>query len=331
MLEATCATKGQPLFVQLLATCVSIFWAASAYAQAQIKIETSNCPPFICGSGVSVYIDGDFDGTEAERLEALINDGHVPPYSTIYFNSFGGSLFGGMELGRIIRKHRFNTAVSKRSEAGESVIGGAVCMSACSLAYIGGVFRYFDDNDLFGVHRFYSNQPIKNEGELAQVISAAIISFLAEMDVPPDLFVEMTKAGSQSMRMLNQSQMLLLGIANNGIGRTHWTVKATEPTSGASVLYLVGERNTSFGINKMIFLCSPGESNIVTHIVFDPQGRTDEVLSMRAIRLEIDGELHPFAQFLRGDPEIVNGWLNASFDVPSNLWAEVVRKSEHPG
>ncbi|WP_224824790.1 PAN domain-containing protein [Cognatishimia sp. MH4019] len=311
------------MFFRFLVASFLVVWGADTRADARIEVVSSGCPEVICGSGVSVYIDGDFDGNEAERLEALIADGKVTPYSTIYFNSPGGSLFGGMELARTIRKHGFSTGVSRLDDAGEPVRGGAICMSACTFAYLGGVFRYFQDDDVFGVHRFYSKEPSENDGELAQVASAAIISFLEEMDVGSAFFVEMTKAGSQSMRLLDLSQMLHLGIANNGIGRTNWTVTATDPVTGNSILYLKGERNTSFGINKMLFYCSPNGSQIATHVIFDPQGRTEEARSMRAISLELDGERYPFTEFLIGEPEIVNGWLNATFIVPTRFWAAI--------
>jgi hypothetical protein len=311
------------MFFRFLFIALLFFWGSLASAEAKIEVIKSGCPPVICGSGVSVFIDGELDGSEADRLEALIADGTVTPYSTIYFNSPGGSLYGGMELARTIRKNGFRTGVSKLNEDGERVDGNAICMSACSLAFLGGVFRYFHDDDLFGVHRFYSNEPSELDGELAQIASAAIISFLAEMDIPPEFFVEMTKAGSQSMRMLNLSQMLQLGIANNGIGQTHWSVTASDPAGGASMLYLKGERNTSFGINKILFFCAPDGAGMYMHVIFDPQGRHEEARSMRAISLEIDGELYPFTDFLIDDPEIVNGWLNATFKLPDSSWRAI--------
>lgn len=315
--------KGISVFSRFLAVGFLFLWGTLASAEASIEVVVSSCSPVICGSGVSVYIDGELDGNEAERLESLVADGTVTPYSTVYFNSPGGSLFGGMELARAIRINGFSTGVSKRDGAGEKVGGGAICMSACSFAFLGGVFRYFQDDDFFGVHRFYSNEPSEDEGDLAQIASAAIISFLAEMGVAPEFFVEMTKAGSQSMRMLDLSQMLRLGIANNGIGPTHWTVTASDPANGASILYLKGERYTSFGINKMLFFCSPDGSGINTHVIFDPQGRTEEARSMRAISLEVDEELYPFTDFLIGDPQIVNGWLNATFHLPAKFWSTI--------
>lgn len=311
------------MLFRFLVASFFIVLGTDTHAEARIEILSSGCPAVICGSGVSVYIDGNFNGGEAERLEALISQGKITPYSIVYFNSPGGSLFGGMELARTIRKHGFDTGVAKLDNSGEPASGAAICMSACTLAYLGGVFRYFQDDDSFGVHRFYRKEPSENDGELAQVASAAIISFLAEMDVASAFFVEMTKASSQSIRLLNLSQMLQLGIANNGIGRTNWTVTATEPAAGDSILYLKGERNTSFGINKMLFYCLPNGSHLETHVIFDPQGRTEEARSMRAISLELDGERYPFAEYLIGEPEIVNGWLNATFAIPNRFWAAI--------
>lgn len=311
------------LLVNFLLACGTVLSAG-----ASIEVVTSNCPEQICGSGVSVYVDGALDGTEAERLEALVNDDKVRPYSTIYFNSPGGSLFGGMELARVIRKHRFNTSVAKYDFADGKTTGGAICMSSCTLAYLGGVFRYFNNNNLFGVHRFYSSEPSKNDGEIAQMASAEIIKFLNEMDISADFFIEMTKASSQSIKLLNLGQMLDLDIANNGIGHTKWTVTATNPTAGKSLLYLKGERKTSFGINKMMFLCSPNGSEMVLHVIFDPQGRTEEAQAMRAISLELDGKTYPFHEHQIGESEIVNGWLNAFFVVPTEYWNAIKKSSQ---
>ena len=124
------------------------------------------------------------------------------------------------------------------------------------------------------------------------------IRLLMELDIKTEFFVEMMKAGSQDMRFLDQKQMEQLGIANNGIGPTTWEVKTPDPISSSSFLYLKGERNTVFGINKIIFLCSPSDRSMVAHVIFDPQGRTEEALMMNAISIQIDGFHYPFTEFL---------------------------------
>jgi hypothetical protein len=75
---------------------------------------------------------------------------------TVVFNSNGGDTLAAMELGRIIRRLNFATAVGKTwSAAGASsstqaataeLDPDAICQDACLLAYIGGSRRYVDSS-----------------------------------------------------------------------------------------------------------------------------------------------------------------------------------------
>ena len=302
---------------------VSLGTFAEAGAKITVIEPSSDCPTYVCGTAFSIYIDGEIGIDDGKRLEALIEQKRIPIYSNVHFNSPGGALYGGLDLARVIRKYGFNTSVTKLLTSQESSSDGAICMSACSLAYLGGISRYFSDEALFGVHRFYSDLPAEDAEQTAQIASAEIIRLLMELDIKTEFFVEMTKAGSQDMRFLDQKQMEQLGIANNGIGPTTWEVKAPDPISSSSFLYLKGERNTVFGINKIIFLCSPSDRSMVAHVIFDPQGRTDEALMMNAISIQIDGSHYPFTEFLLDEKKIVNDWLNASFRIPQDYWAAI--------
>jgi len=311
------------MLLKLIATSFLVVWGTIISAEATIKISGSTCLAIVCGTGSSIYIDGEFGGNEAERLDALIREKNLTIYSTVYLNSPGGSLRAGMDLARVIRKYRFNTSVGELLQNGKHSGDGAICMSACTFAFLGGEFRYFSDKSLFGVHRFFSNDPIENELAVAQITSARIISFLMEMEIKPDFFVETTKASSDSIRLLSRDQMLEFGFANNGMGSTKWAVTAPEASPDTSFLYLKGERNTSYGIQKVLFFCSPSRGGIAAHVIFDPQGRTEEARMMKAISIEIDDQKHSLAEFLVGETEIVNGWLNATFNVPRNLWIAI--------
>jgi hypothetical protein len=326
-LRARCDVQEKALLFRLISILTLILWGSSTSAQVTFGFvdPSPDCPPVICGTAQSIYIDGEISNDDAQRLEAEILARGIPIYSTVYFNSPGGSLFGGMELGRVIRKYGFNTSVGKLSASGNSNDDGAFCYSACTLAFLGGQFRYFSDNASYGVHRFYSDQPAEEAEAMAQVASAAIITYLAEMGVKADLFVEMTKVGSDTIKTLPLREMLRLGVANNGVGETEWTLNASDASSGASILYLKGERRTSFGINKALFYCSPQRNGMMMHVIFDPQGRTDEAQMMRAISIEIDSETYPFGDYLIELPTIVNGWVNATFRLPETFWAAIKR------
>jgi hypothetical protein len=314
---------GLGMLLKLIACSLLVVFGTMVRADATITVSKRTCPTSVCGTASSIYIEGELSGSEAERLGALIRKKNLTFYSTVYLNSPGGSLKAGMNLARVIQKHRFNTSVGKLLPNGKHSSKDAICMSACTLAFLGGEFRYFYDQSLFGVHRFFSHDPIENELEVAQITSALIINFLMEMKIKPDFFIEMTKASSDSIRLLSSDQMLELGFANNGIGLTKWAVAAPEPSSGAGFLYLKGERNTSYGIQKVLFFCSPSGDGIATHVIFDPQGRMEEAKMMKAISIEIDDQKHSLAEFLIGETSIVNGWLNATFNVPRKLWVAI--------
>ena len=316
------------MLLKFIITSILVLFGTIVSAKATIKIQKSTCPEIICGTASSIYIDGEFGGNEAERLDALIRKKNLTRGSTVYLNSPGGSLVAGMGLARVIRKYGFNTAVGELLPNGKHRENGTICMSACTFAFLGGEFRYISDLSLFGVHRFFSNDPLENELEIAQIISAQIINFLMEMAINPDFFVETTKASSESIRLLSSDQMLKLGFANNGMGPTKWTVSAPEASADSSFLYLKGERITQHGIQKVLFFCSPSKGGIAAHVIFDPQGRTEEAKMMNAISIEIDDQNYSLVKALVNETEIVNGWLNATFDIPHNLWIAIKRAKE---
>ncbi len=316
------------MLIRTIVALAVVFWGSEVAAEAKFVIPEKDCPPAICGTARSIYIEGPIGANDAARLETKILEEGVSIYSNVYLNSPGGSLFGGMELGRLFRKYGFNTSVGKLLANGEHSSEGSFCYSSCTLAFLGGHFRYVSEDTLYGVHRFYSEQPAEDAEAMAQVASAAIISYLSEMDVPSGFFVEMTKAGSDSLQMLSFNQMLELGVANNGVGTTEWTLNASDASTGSSYLYLKGERDTSFGINKLMFLCPDPKRGMIMHVIFDPQGRTDEVQMMRAISIKIDQNQYPFADYLIEEPKIVNGWINAFFSVPGEYWSEIKNGKE---
>ena len=217
-----------------------------------------------------------------------------------------------MELGRVIRKYSLRTDVGERikEKTGKyfknytSVPAG--CYSACTLAYAGGTFRFLKSGSHLGVHRFAFTTPPPQEGavDIAQIASASIVSYLREMDVDPDFFTLSTKAGSSEIYEPSRPLLEKLNVVNNGWLQPKWSI---ESTSG--FIYLKGERDSWFGINKFIMLC-PEKSTMVLHIIFDPQGRQDEVMGLPAHSLVIDGQPQPISPIKKS---IENGWFNGEY------------------
>jgi hypothetical protein len=103
---------------------------------------------------------------EQERLAAALRQaGRI---SEVVFDSPGGNSYAGMEMGRLIRKLGLATRVAATG----------TCFSACSMAFLGGVFRRVDPSGAYGVHMASSYGQVEDSldfaEELAQMLFAVI-------------------------------------------------------------------------------------------------------------------------------------------------------------
>ena len=87
-------------------------------------------------------------------LTARIGDGDYAAFiaatqdmkkATVYFFSEGGKITDGLLIGQTIREKRFSTAIADRN----------TCLSACALAWLGGVKRYLGTFAAVGFHAPY--------------------------------------------------------------------------------------------------------------------------------------------------------------------------------
>src|ERR1043166_4744537 len=61
--------------------------------------------PMFAGTAWYVFADGDIDENSGAQLLQFLRASKVPKRSLIFLNSRGGSLLGGMNLGKVIRQH----------------------------------------------------------------------------------------------------------------------------------------------------------------------------------------------------------------------------------
>lgn len=198
-------------------------------------------------------IDNDAPARVAAALSQVGSDG-----VDVYLNSPGGSLFAGLKIGRMIRKAGGNTHIGVLVPDNDhmpikgswlrAIPGG--CYSACSLAFLGGVYRFSDGKSEYGVHRFSSSTSTSSDLDAAQVITAAVANFIREMDVDTALLDLMTSSGKDGMRMLSQQEMKSLRVVNNGRGKAEWSIEAM--TGGQ---YLRGVQSSMYGRAKSVFFC----------------------------------------------------------------------------
>ena len=101
-----------------------------------------------------IYLDGEIDAATPKRLSHVLST--IPPGAiSISFNSSGGNLVAGMELGRIIRRYGASTSIGVRDPK-SSLLQPGQCFSACSLAFLGGSYRHLKKGSKYGVHRVSS-------------------------------------------------------------------------------------------------------------------------------------------------------------------------------
>lgn len=295
LLQTQTAALGCLLFLSLFSHP-----RAALCQQMVFEAEPPPGPVQIFGSAWKIYAVGEIDNDAPRRFEKLVRDLNIPQYSRVSFNSPGGSPVAAMELGRLIRKLNFNTNVYAKNDS------TSICLSACTLAFLGGKFRYLEKDALYGVHRFFFKSSTPDDVGLSQILSSLIVAYIKEMGSTQELFSEMTMAGSDEMNPLSRKKLEELNVINNGFGDTSWTIESVEDK-----IYLRGARDTVYGINKILIYCDNGGP--LLHVIFDPQGRSDEVLKMSAQSLMLDYEPISIADSRIGKAEVHNGWINAHY------------------
>lgn len=208
-----------------------------------------------------VYLDGRIDAGAPIRLAQALEgvDGRI----AIWLNSPGGNLFAGMQLGRVIRKHSASTHIidSRTLLPGE-------CYSACSVAFLGGVYRFNDNGARYGVHRAsLRGGPKAGDPDLDQDLSSAIRAYVREMGVDARLVDLWLKARPDEMYVLSEREARGLGVVNNGRQPPRWSI---EKNAGGSRLQ--GRQVTIDGAGTVWFSCDKQQTLFGTSKRIDTPG-----------------------------------------------------------
>jgi hypothetical protein len=292
---------------------------AGSSEQMQFRASPPPQPIEIFGNAWTIFADGVIDADADARFKRFIREKHIPIKSMLVLNSPGGSVIGGIKLGRAIRDAGLVTYVGRDSGNTANEITAGECYSACTLAFLGGEYRYIPEASIYGVHRFYFTTKGDQDTDVAQILSASIVQYIRDIYVDPQLFSEMTMAGDKQIITIPHDELARLNVINNGVKKTYWTIESID-----AGIYLKGERETSYGINKFLLVCNPNGS-IMLHAIFDPEGRGGEVIKMTAISLFIDGKEIPIAEHRLYGPSLVNGWINVTFSLDHSLLGIIQR------
>lgn len=229
------------------------------------------CAPRVLARGV-IQLDS------AERLakflarEAALDKYFANP--TIVFDSPGGSLVGGMALGRLIRSRKLDTSLApkyteERLDKGRPegyrvrlVAKDVVCASACSLAFIGGSARALEEGAMLGVHQFSSTTGAMDESA-SQVTVTALAAYVTEMGVDRRMIDLASVTSSKDIFWIKASDARKLRIDNTVAPLNEWEV--TVDKAGVPTVQVIQELRP--GHNVMLFLQAQPQGAIKLFVV----------------------------------------------------------------
>jgi hypothetical protein len=321
--------KLRTIFSVFVPFCLSVAAACPITRSGAAEVDTlriigvpqdSQYHPFI-GNGWTLYLDGTIDSDAARRFNTYILYHHVPQYSFVVLNSPGGNLLQGIELGRIFREHDFRTDVGVPNNQPPRPFdyGPGYCYSACTLAYLGGHFRYLKYGSRYGVHRFSFPTPSANDVDAAQINSAVIIEYLRSMNIDSDFFTTMTQTSPSDIVELPTDILKRLKVVNFGYEQPGWTIESNE-----GAIYLKGQRDTVFGLNKFILSCSSGYK-VLLYIVIDTQGHDNDLMGFSAHSLVVDNKEFPIQA---ASKFVNNGLFNSFYALSKDQVSKILNANE---
>lgn len=268
-----------------------------------------------------IYVDGYIHKPTVEEFKRLgiLNGAGM---GMVYFNSLGGDLVAAVELGQLIRERGFSTRVGRKGTSDKPLPGR--CESGCPFSFAGGRFRFLEDGSSLGVHQFYRAAGLQaNDLSHAQIASALIAKYLADMGVSMALMEKMVSADSGSMRYLSPLEAYDIGLINAGARPAHWGI---QEVGGAIVL--VGEQETIQGTGKFALACAEGNGVEMVGLFrgwFNPS----LFHPFNEVSLRINGKTTKHSPSFAG-PTIRNGFLSYRIQ-PSAEQLEVMAKAESIG
>jgi len=190
-----------------------------------------------------ISAEGEITNSSASEFEQFLIRERLTQHTffTVELDSPGGSLFGGLELGKKIREHKFSTSVGKSVisyQSGQTVNYSSkpgTCMSSCAFAFLGGVSRRAKPGEI-GIHQFYQDYAISNPNiklfdakdlQSQQEISGLLVSYTNFMGVDPSFISTASLTPPNKIYFLNSNDLVTMRINVEKDQFDPWKIKAT--------------------------------------------------------------------------------------------------------
>lgn len=216
-----------------------------------------------------ILATGEIDPEAPERLRSFL--GGYPHKPTIIFDSPGGSLKAGLQLGLLIREAGLSTRVAPevRQELTPSADGitgfevlarDAGCYSACAFAFMGGVSRTIEQGGKLGVHQFYGGEGESAESS-AQVVTAMLSQYVSGMGVGRDVLDVAGFTDSSTMTLISREDAITYNLDNQHPPLAQWRL---EPMEDGSLAVVVDQQMAgSDRVTRVAMMKHPTDSNFL--------------------------------------------------------------------
>jgi len=258
----------------------------------------------VTGSDI-IWFAGQVANDSAELFEKALDDNNVAPGATVMFHSPGGNVIQGMRIGRLIRERSLRSSVGKRPASGpnqDKIADAGLCISACSVAFLGGVIRSVPTGSYYVIHTIAPMIKTKKEpnrrdpfpnlsaeekyivgirvGERAMAVPS--IAYLSEMGIDLGWYVQATKWDTENHETywVSTDEM------------QKWHVVATAPDTSWQLvpkdgkIYLIGKSPGSIANssrqNELSFVCDErGKLQLSVYYAPNNDGLADKITAYK--------------------------------------------------
>lgn len=198
-----------------------------------------------------VVADGTITADTPDRFREFLDRKPFDGFNfLIHLNSPGGNLYGGMELGRMIREQGLSTDIrwyaprplgQEWYNPGYEEQGSGECYSACALAYLGGEVREISDGAVIGFHQFSGGFGDPEETQIGtQLVAGQVLDYITAMGAAPSLFTRMSEALPNEVYIPNREDLLSYSI----ISKDAFTGFVLEPYGDGVIASSIFPENT---------------------------------------------------------------------------------------
>jgi hypothetical protein len=155
---------------------------------------------------VIIQISGPIEAGDADALISAVKHAGATgkTLESVELNSTGGRLVEGARLAAAIKLGKMSTTVAQ----------GAVCASACFLAFAAGDPKFAGAGALIGVHK--ASDKDGRETEASGAATRSMAGFAKELGVPSAVIARMSSTPPKKIAWLNSQELQSMGVSMPG-------------------------------------------------------------------------------------------------------------------